>query len=169
MDAPRVSMGRWPTSVYTGPGDTRLPRPCAPIIRVSSSHPTPDIGLTMRPMRVPVLRVLCGQCLVADDERILGILLLGCLGEGRVGHRRGIRRPDPFPLAPLRTGREPFSSSGSPVSACLHGWTAGRDPRGCCESSPSTFTDDPQNCLGVPHLAYLTSLKGLEHLPPFAL
>jgi hypothetical protein len=37
------------------------------------------------------------------------------------------------------------------------------------QSSPSTFTDDPQNCLGVPHLAYLTSLKGLEHLPPFAL
>src|SRR5215218_6715756 len=81
MDAPRVSMGRWPTSVYTGPGDTRSPRPWAPITSVSSSHPTPDIGLTMRPMRVPVLDVLRRECLVADDQNILRVLLLRRPGE----------------------------------------------------------------------------------------
>ena len=35
----------------------------------------------MRPMRVPVLRVLCGQCLVPDDEQVLRVLLLRRLGE----------------------------------------------------------------------------------------
>jgi hypothetical protein len=35
----------------------------------------------MLPMGVPVLCVLCGKGLVADDQQILGILLLGRLGE----------------------------------------------------------------------------------------
>jgi hypothetical protein len=35
----------------------------------------------MRPMRVPVLRVLCGQSFVADDEHVLRVLLLRRLGE----------------------------------------------------------------------------------------
>jgi hypothetical protein len=83
----------------------------------------------------------------ADAAHVLGVLLLGGFGEGRVGHRRGLRQPDPFPLAPLRTGREPFSSSGSPVSASLHGWTAGRDPRGCCDDTRRT---QPASCVAVP-------------------
>src|SRR5215211_2039247 len=81
MDAPRVSMGRWPTSVYTGPGDTRSSRPWAPITRVSSSHPSPDIRLTMLAMRLPVLGILCREGLVLDDQQVLRILGLGRLRE----------------------------------------------------------------------------------------
>ena len=35
----------------------------------------------MRPMRVPVLRVLCGQCFVADDQHVFRVLFLRRLRE----------------------------------------------------------------------------------------
>src|SRR5262245_32487808 len=44
-------------------------------------HPAAHIRLTMLPMGFPILRVLCGQGWVTDDQQIFRILLLGRLGE----------------------------------------------------------------------------------------
>jgi hypothetical protein len=48
---------------------------------VSSTDSSPDIRLTMLGVRLPVLYVLRRQCLIPDDQQVLGVLLLGGLGE----------------------------------------------------------------------------------------
>src|SRR5262245_33972085 len=52
----------------------------SPPTPISSAHPWAHIRLTMLPMGLPVLRVLCGQGWVTENQQIFRILLLSRLG-----------------------------------------------------------------------------------------
>src|SRR5882724_722889 len=47
----------------------------------SLTYPPADVRLTMLAMPIPVLRILCRQGWIADDQQVLGVLLLDGFGE----------------------------------------------------------------------------------------
>jgi hypothetical protein len=52
------------------------------------------LGLTMLRMRLPVLRVLHGQCGIPNDQQVLGVLLLGRLREVEASREDGFAVDD---------------------------------------------------------------------------
>lgn len=73
-----------PEGYLVGEGDDSdiIPFPSLlPAAPPSPPYSSAHIGLTMLRMRLPVLRVLRGECGIPNDQEVLGVLFLGRLGE----------------------------------------------------------------------------------------